>query len=324
MAVPPVWLIVPNYNGQEHLAYSIPSLLQTSYDSYRIVVVDDCSTDSSCEYIQTYFPQVRLLEMAHNKGFAGAVNAGVQDALAGGAKYVGVCNNDIRVVPEWLSPVVERLEIDDSVAVIGYVELARHCCLPRTDQTVLEFVEAGPNIPGMLYVCRASMFEKVGLYDEGYFMYGEESDLLARVEAAGFRILQSNIPVWHFAGGTTQKEKFKAAWLSYRNAMRYAIKTGTMRAVARQIGALLYYATASRLRHPSENVLLRVILTKRSLPLEGAELEKFRAIFQRFRPSIRLVNVSLWSAAVFWNLVCLPQTLWARHQDARRMKTARR
>lgn len=318
----PVCVVIPNRNGREHLAYSLPSLARTTYPSYQVVMVDNCSTDNSCDYVAQNFPWVNIIRNPVDRGFAGGANVGIRWALAQGTQYIALFSNDIKVVPGWLEPVLEILTANKDVAVVGYTEVVRGSEAQIMMPPEVRFFDSSGRLPGPLYVCRSDIFHMAGLFDEVYFMYGEESDFFARVQRAGYRIVQTNIPVWHYGGGFTQQARFKVAWLSYRNGIRYAVKNESVLGILRQAVGLLYYGAIPTLRPASENWLARALQRQSVAPLSEIDLVQFRIKMQRLRPAHPIVNACMWMAAVGWNVLFVAPTLAARHRDNSRVQRA--
>lgn len=314
---PSVWLIVPSYDGRRELAESVPTLLATDYPRFEVVIVDDASRDDTRAWIRERFPQVRVLATRSTRGFGAAANMGIRAALGEGVDYVGICNNDIRVPAGWLRAAIGALETAPGAAVVGFRELSRDDPWPVPIPEPAEVREARVAPPGMLYVCRSGLFERIGGFDESYVMYGEEDDLFARARAAGLRLLQSDLPVWHFGGATSRRTPLRSAWYSYRNSIRVSIKNHHPSTIALRLAVLLFYAAGNSQSPPRESALGRLFGATRH-EHTPEELRVFRAWLVRMRPSPAALRLPLWMAAVAWNLVQLPATLQARRRDAQR------
>jgi GT2 family glycosyltransferase len=318
---PPVCVVIPNRNGRQHLAYCLPSFAQTTYPVYKTLLIDDCSTDDSIKFVNERFPSVYILQNRRSKGFAGVANTGIRWAIAQGFRYVALCNNDIRVLSGWLEPVLDCFEHQKDIAAIGYVEITRNQEEPLVEPSHVQFTDVGIKLPLHACVFDARVIESIGLFDEQYIMYGEETDLFARLNRARYRLLQTNIPVWHYSGGFTQQARFRIAWLSYRNGIRYAVKNESPAKVIRQMAALMYYGTISAPKHVSENWLLKVVAPGLVPSPSEHELAQIDVKLQRLRPSGPVVNFLIWAGAVLWNFLFLPKTLVARHRDTKRVKS---
>src|SRR4051812_5775152 len=96
----PVAVVVPNWNGASHLPATLDALAAQEAQPAEIIVVDNGSSDASVAMLRDRYPQVRVVALARNTGFAGAANAGWR---ATDADLVAVLNNDARPRPDWLS-----------------------------------------------------------------------------------------------------------------------------------------------------------------------------------------------------------------------------
>ena len=89
---PLISIVIVNFNGYKHLQDLLWSLIQQTYCHLEIIIVDNRSTDNSCHWLKLHYPQIRLLELEKNTGFAAGVNTGIH---ASKGEYVLVLNNDI-------------------------------------------------------------------------------------------------------------------------------------------------------------------------------------------------------------------------------------
>ncbi|MCS6951459.1 MAG: glycosyltransferase [Bryobacterales bacterium] len=101
-----VSIVIPTWNGRELLAKHLPSVIAAAgvNPDNEILVVDNASTDGTAEFLAAAFPQVRVVPLARNEGFGGASNAGVRAARH---DIVVLLNNDMRVAPDFLAPLLE-------------------------------------------------------------------------------------------------------------------------------------------------------------------------------------------------------------------------
>ena len=312
---------MPNRNGCKHLSYSLSSFARTIYPAYKVLIVDDASTDDSYNYVCTNFPQVNIIRNPDNKGFAGSSNVGIRWALSHDFPYIAICNNDIKVLPNWLEPIIEHFKRhQNEVGVIGYLELTRNQEETFKMPEKIKFQNIGFELPLHLCVFNTNVFKTIGLFDEKYFMYGEDSDLFTRMIKVGYQLLQSNIPVWHYGSGFIKQASFRVAWFAYRNGIRYAIKNCTVQKVIRQVVSLLYYGVTLALKHPSKNSFSRILFGKFIPSVSRIDILQLPIKMQRLRPSNSIVNFFIWTAAVLWNILFLPNTLKQRYRDIKFIK----
>lgn len=99
-------IVIPTWNGRELLEKHLPSVVAAASvnPENEVIVVDNASTDGTVEFLARNFPQVRVLSLARNEGFGGASNAGVRAARH---DIVVLLNNDMRVAPDFLAPLLE-------------------------------------------------------------------------------------------------------------------------------------------------------------------------------------------------------------------------
>src|SRR6185436_16987678 len=109
-------VIIPNWNGKKFLKGCLDSLLESSYAQVEIVIVDNGSHDGSVEFLESFYPQVRLVKFSHNTGFAPAVNAGIRCSKG---EYVALLNNDTVVERSWLSEMLKALREHPEIGSTG-------------------------------------------------------------------------------------------------------------------------------------------------------------------------------------------------------------
>ncbi|HHS96957.1 MAG TPA: glycosyltransferase family 2 protein [Chloroflexi bacterium] len=220
MALPPVSIVILNWNGLEDTAACLASLAAVDYPALEVVVVDNGSTDGSPTILQQRFPGLILLETGENLGYAGGNNVGLRYALERGAEYVLLLNNDTEVAPDFLRRMVEVAEADERVGAVGpmiyyhsrpdVIWSAGGAIDWRRGRTRMVGVDepdrgqfgTAPRevdfVTGCAMLVRREATERAGLLDERFFLYYEEVEWCVRIRRAGFRIL--HVPtarVWH-------------------------------------------------------------------------------------------------------------------------------
>jgi hypothetical protein len=219
--LPLVWIVVLNWNLLEVTKDCILSLRNLSYPVFRILIVDNGSTDNSVEELKT-LEDVTLLVNEKNVGFAAGNNRGIEYALRKGADYVLILNNDVVVAPDMLSKLVSVAQSDSNVGVVGPViyysdapkevwfagmrfrdrlyVVRRGLHLERP----LDPVERVDFISGCGMLVKREVWEQVGLFDERFFMYYEDLDFALRVKKAGYSLVCSTeTKMWHMLSAST-------------------------------------------------------------------------------------------------------------------------
>ena len=118
---PLVSIILLNWHGWRDTIACLDSLVSQDYNDYRVLVVDNGSTDDSVARIRAAHPEIPIMETGRNLGFSGGCNVGVRRALEDGADYVWLLNNDTTVDPQALSAMVAVAEADPRVGAVGSV-----------------------------------------------------------------------------------------------------------------------------------------------------------------------------------------------------------
>ncbi len=242
---PLVYIIVLNWNGWEHTQGCLESLLLLQYPRFRILVVDNGSTDDSALHIRQNFPHIDILETGENLGFSEGNNRGIIRALEGGADYVLLLNNDTEVDPLLVNAFVSQAQLMPEAGILG-----GHICL-YGDRTRLDHLggmwnarhnsfdligcrensSSWQEVLALDYVCGCaffvarSVFEKVGLLDPRFFLIWEESDLCFRARLAGYGVF--SIPsarVWHKVSASFVGGKPHGTYFWYRNRLLWVEK----------------------------------------------------------------------------------------------------
>lgn len=126
-AHPPVRIVVLNYNGAGRIERCLERLLATRYPDLRVTVVDNASSDGSPASVEAGFPEVELIENGANLGFSRGNNRALRTAIE---PYLGLLNPDTEVEPDWLHPLVARLNSDPLAGGVGAKLLHQHDRVP--------------------------------------------------------------------------------------------------------------------------------------------------------------------------------------------------
>ena len=220
-----VVIVVLNWNKAEETITCLESLQQADLGGASVLVVDNGSRDGSAAAIRARMPQVEVLALPENRGYAGGNNAGIRVALERGAKAVLLLNNDTRVAADFLHPLVwalnSHLDVAAASAAIlrmdqpetldvawldvyyghGIVRRQGVNALPGEGFDSRLAVDAGV---GCCLLLAADALRTVGLLDEDYFAYHEEVDWCVRARAGGGEILyEPHACVWHGGSKST-------------------------------------------------------------------------------------------------------------------------
>ncbi|MBA3390614.1 MAG: glycosyltransferase family 2 protein [Rubrobacter sp.] len=236
-------VIIPNWNTLKFLGPCLTSLREQTFQDFETILVDSGSTDDSLPFVAGNFPEVRILALGENRGFSGAVNAGIR---ASEAEFVVLLNNDTEQDPAWLAELARTaenhpeagsfasklLDFHDRDTLDGAGDALRKSGLPyrlghgerdkgQFDKQVPVF---GACAAAALY--RREMLDDIGLFDEDFFAYCEDGDLSFRAQLAGYGCLY--VPgaiVYHVGGASTGgKRSPTATRLGTRNGLCLLVK----------------------------------------------------------------------------------------------------
>ena len=235
MSSPPlVYVIVVTYNGKVFLEECFRTLREkTAYPNYKLLLVDNGSSDGSGEYVKEHFPDVEIMRVFPNEGFSPAANAAVQYARERDADYIVLSNDDIVIFDSrWLTAAIELAQRDPLVGIIGFEESTTNDVIEPPQEVHDVTVQY---LGGFSMVMPMKLFDSIGGFDEVYYVVGDEDDLSARAHRAGFRVAKLNVPIFHYGGGTNSRYSLRSAYLQMRNGIRFCLKhRSPLRAVIRR------------------------------------------------------------------------------------------
>ncbi|MEJ2706162.1 MAG: glycosyltransferase family 2 protein [Anaerolineales bacterium] len=277
-----VAFVVVNWNQCQLTLDCLASLREQTYRNFSVVLVDNGSQDGSVQAVQEQFPEVTVLENGRNLGIAGANNVGIKQALGMGADYVFLLNNDTIVDAHMLDHLVQVAESDSSIGMAGptmlffdqpdtiwcagnsidwtngeTLRLREGASLSTVKDASLEDVDF---ITSCAVLIKRAVFEQVGLMDERYFIYYDETDWFARAAASGWRSVY--VPwakMWHKVSASMGESSPRTDYYMVRNRFLFLSKnlTGFKKALALTWATLrnIRIITAYTLKNRSEKRL---------------------------------------------------------------------
>src|SRR2546427_1220306 len=241
-ATPLISIIILNYNGEKMLAKCLPSVLETDYDPFEVIVVDNGSCDGSAEAVsgfQAIDKRVTLLRNSKNLGFCQGNNIGASHAKG---DYLLFLNNDTTVEPNWLRELVSVVDTNSSIAAAqpkmlmmdepsiidstgGYLTpygtIYNREMLSRDQES-----RAGQSevlvATGAALLVKRELFFKLGKFDQRFFIYNEELDLCWRIWLSGNSVVYvPTAVVYHLLGGTNRGLSTYNAFMFYYGHRNY-------------------------------------------------------------------------------------------------------
>jgi hypothetical protein len=246
---PSVAIVILNYNGRNFLEKHLPSVLSTNYSNFKVYVADNASKDDSVAFVEKHYPEVGIIQLNQNHGFAKGYNLALEELEP---DYFVLLNSDVDTPEHWLDPLVEIMEKDKLIAAAqpkiralneqehfeyagaagGWIDfLGYPFCRGRIFSTVekdLGQYDQETEIfwaTGACMMVRAPLFKGFGGFDDEFYAHLEEIDLCWRFKRAGYKIMFCpKTTVWHLGGGTLSYHSPFKTYLNFRNSYYTLLK----------------------------------------------------------------------------------------------------
>ena len=273
-------VVILNWNGRQHLEQFLPSVVEHTPRTVRIIVADNGSTDDSVEFVQSIYPDIEIIRLEHNYGFAKGYNLALERV---DAEYFILLNSDVEVTQGWVEPLVATITNNQRVGAVapklrsygrremfeyagaagGYIDVLGY---PFCRGRILSEVERDEGqyddkrevfwASGAAFCCRADLFRLLGGFDADFFAHMEEIDLCWRMQLAGYQVMvEPRSVVYHLGGGTLPNNSPRKLYLNYRNNLMMLFKcaptwqrclVAVARPVADALSAVVYLVKGQR------------------------------------------------------------------------------
>lgn len=246
---PEVYVVVPTWNGRDLSLDCLRSLTSIERPRLRVTAIDNGSSDGTPAAIRAAEPRVEVVEMGENRGFTGAVNAGLARARESGAEFALLLNSDATVAADTIELLVEALRAEPRAAVAGptvhYAD--RRDVIWSAGGTIdwrrgstrmlgIDEVDRGqfgdvprpvPFVTGCAMLLRLASLPRVGEFDARFFAYWEEVEWCVRCARAGLRIL--HVPrarAWHHISPEARAASPLVHYYMTRNRLLFLRRAG--------------------------------------------------------------------------------------------------
>ena len=243
-------IVILNWNGRKFLEKFLPSVLSNSNsEGYVVYIADNGSTDDSVQWLKQNLPQVKLILLDKNYGFALGYSKALQQI---NSEYFVLLNSDVEVTPHWLSPVIKLMDDDRNIAACmpkirsfqnkelfeyagaagGFIDKYGY---PFCRGRMLNIIEKDNGqyndvheifwASGACMFLRSSAYFEAGGLDADFFAHMEEIDLCWRMKRLGYKIVYSpDVTIYHVGGGTLPNNTPPKIYLNYRNNLYLLFK----------------------------------------------------------------------------------------------------
>ena len=235
-------IVILNYNGRAHLQTFLPSVVR-NLSGHTLVVVDNGSTDDSVHFLHANFPEIEVIKLPKNLGFAQGYNDGLA-FLEGKYEHYLLLNSDVEVTEHYLAPLLAQLQ-DEKIGAVqpkilsytnkkqfehagasgGFLDrrgfpFCRGRIFNACEEDHGQYDNAIPVFwaSGACIMVRASLFHRLKGFDGHFFAHMEEIDLCWRMQHLGFQIwVEPKSTVFHLGGGTLSYDAPRKVFLNFRN-----------------------------------------------------------------------------------------------------------
>ncbi|HQA64130.1 MAG TPA: glycosyltransferase family 2 protein [bacterium] len=255
-----ITIIIVSWNVRELLTECLKSIFNqplVASGAVEVFVVDNASGDGSTEMVKNDFSEVNLIANQENLGFAKANNQALKRAKG---EYILILNPDTKLPSNSLAQALEFMTNRQTIGIMGCqllnsdgsvqpsirrlptwwpiflllikapkifknIKAVNHYLATDFDYSTEQEVE---QVMGAFMLIKKEVFDKVGLFDEKFFIWFEEVDLCRRVRQAGYKIWYTpNLKIIHYGGASfTQQKLIKKQWLFFKSAWYYFRKKG--------------------------------------------------------------------------------------------------
>jgi len=196
-SLPLVSAIIPAYNGEKLIEDEIKSLANQNYKNIEIIVAENKSTDNSVKVLNSLVADgypIKIILNDKNLGYTGGSNQGIKISKG---KYLLLLSQDRVFEPEWLEKTVFKMETDPKVGCVVGKVIGKENNLPDFGYSIDKYgaviMKRSPETDNLFFsggaiLVRKSVLDKIGPFDDEFFMYQEDVDLCWRIQLAGYSI----------------------------------------------------------------------------------------------------------------------------------------
>lgn len=234
MKHPLISVVIINYNGKKWLKKCLNSLTKQTYKNFEIIFVDNASKDKSVSYVRANFPKIKIIINKKNYGFAKGNNIGVKKAKG---EYIVLLNNDTYVEKDYLENFIKAFDeiphlavAQSKIVLMDNPKRIDACGSFWTNSTFLYHYGFGKDaalakynnaypiftVKGASMIIKKSIIDTIGLFDDDFWCYYEETDFCHRAWIAGYECwYYPGALAYHHAGGTSKG--FDNAYIQFHN-----------------------------------------------------------------------------------------------------------
>ena len=247
---PAVYLLVLSWNMHKDTIECIESLNKLKYENYKILIIDNASSDDSVKILRERFPSVEVIQNSENLGFAEGNNVGMRYALSEGADYVFILNNDLTLDEDSLSQLIDAAQNMPLVGMLApkvyYYDYPKIINSLGTSMNwfklrpYLSFCGQEDNgqftqirevqiLVGCALLVKKETIERIGLIDKDFFIFHEEADWCLRNLKSGYKnVVVPSAMAYHKASLTMKNFSSLTNYYNIRNFLYLTKKNASL------------------------------------------------------------------------------------------------
>lgn len=242
-------VVILNWNGRKMLERFLPSVTACTTGDATVIIADNGSTDDSLDFLRSHYPQLRIIQLDKNYGFAEGYNRALSQVEA---DFYVLLNDDVEVTPNWIDPVIAQMRQNTSTAICqpkllmfdqrdtfeyaggagGFLDkygypFCRGRMFTSLEKDHGQYNDACPIFwaSGAAMFVRAEVWKQLGGLDNDFFAHMEEIDFCWRAKNAGYQVEYCpQSVVYHVGGGTLPKSNPRKTYLNFRNNLALLYK----------------------------------------------------------------------------------------------------
>jgi len=217
--LPKIAVLILGYNDEKNLREAIDSSLHQTYQNYKVIYIDNASTDASLSFVKENYPQLETIANEKNLGYAGAYAKMLEATFAQDYDSAVLLNSDVVVDKNWLSELATSAYSDETIAIaqpkiflsgankdlantfgnkINYLGFGFCGHYKQPDDATFNDDQEIISASGASLLIKKNAYAKIGVLDENFFAYLEDQDLSWRAQMMGFKIvLSAKSKMWH-------------------------------------------------------------------------------------------------------------------------------
>ena len=239
-------VVLITWNKKDLLRSCLKSLDKQNYKNFQTILVDNGSTDGTLAFIEKYYPKIKVFSFKKNLGFPKAANEGIK---ASQSEYVILLNNDTIVDEDFVENLLKALDTHKECCgcTSKMIDFFNRDILASAGDMMNDVGQSFPRglsdsidkfnkpeevflITGGASIFRKKVFEKIGFFDEDYFIYGEDGDWCFQAQLAGYKFwYEPKAIVYHHCKATTKNMSKIIDYFQFRNMTITILKNFPLR-----------------------------------------------------------------------------------------------